>query len=213
MATDRAPGKSSPIRGLSQLSRPPSRACAAMRHHPGQCCLKRLGTPAHGCYAFPADANNGPPRGRCGPGGGRTVGCGTAPERRDRPAQHRDRQIRLLADPGGGPGLGRQRDRQQGVRRQLQCLARAAVAAVRRGVHAVRRLHLPQERAYPHRHRQQPPAQARARLDRPARPLPVPDAVRALDVCRRHPVLRSPPGTQNEQSGMPAACRNGRPSS
>ena len=40
---------------------------------------------------------------------------------------------------------------------------------------------------------------ARARLDRPARPLPVPDAVRAADAARRHAVLHDllP---QNEQS-------------
>src|SRR3954468_24686158 len=44
---------------------------------------------------------------------GNSNGRGTALERRHRPAQHVHRQVGLLADPVGGPGLGRQRDRQE----------------------------------------------------------------------------------------------------
>ena len=76
-----------------------------------------------------------------------------------------------VGDPRRHPGLGGQCRAAQGLRHQLQCLARTAVAALRRGLHAGRRLHAAEERPCADRHRLEQAQQAHARRDRASRPL------------------------------------------
>ena len=59
----------------------------------------------------------------------------------------------------------------------------------RRRLHAGRRVDPPRQRAHPHRHRELAPAEGGARLDRPARPRPLPDAVRPHHALGRRAVL------------------------